>query len=237
MEPSPLIRLIAYNLSGGHESQALAEVLRGLRPDLVCVSEAPGRMALRRLAKRANLEVVSRGGKRGWAAAILAGQAVHVLSRGTVDLPAPDGVPDRVAAQAIVGSGGLRMAVVATQLGLRPEVRQDHAERLERALADIDAPAVIAGDFNETPSGAVATRFAEVLADAFAVAGEGRGETYPNPDPVARRDLVFVDRSLAVVRCWVPSVSPIGVASHHRPVVVEIAAPDEVPRRSETDAA
>jgi len=212
-------------------------VLRGLRPDIVCVSEAPGRLALRRLAERCDLTVVARGGKRGRGSAILAGHAVHVLTRGTIDLPAPDGVPDRIAAKAILGSGGLRLAVVSAQLGLRPEVRADHGQRLERALADIDAPAVLAGDFNETASGPVAQRFAEVMVDAFAVAGHGRGETYPNPDPSARRDLVFIDRSLAVVRCWVPSARPIGVASHHRPVVVELASPEEVGGRSAADAA
>lgn len=228
---------MAYNISGGREATALGEVLRGLRPDIVCVSEAPGRLALGRLARRSNLTVVCRGGKRSWGSAILAGHGVHVLSRGTFDLPAPDGVPDRVAAKAIVTSGGVRLAVVSTQLGLRPEVRETHARRLEDVLASIDAPAVLAGDFNETASGSVAQRFAEVLTDAFAAAGEGRGETYPNPDPSARRDLVFVDRSLAVVRCWVPSISPIGVASHHRPVVVELASPDEVADRSSASAA
>lgn len=204
---------------------------------MVCASEVPGRFALSRLARRSNLSVVTRRGKRGWASAILASHDVHVRTRGVIDLPASDGVPDRVATTAILAAGGIRLAVVSVQLGLRPEVREQHAHLLERAMASIDAPTVLAGDLNETPSGVVATRFAEVLEDAFAVAGEGRGETYPNPDPSARRDLVYVDRRLAVQRCWVPSISPISVASHHRPVVVELAGTDEIGDRSAADAA
>lgn len=223
-----LFRVMAYNISGGREADALAQVLRGLRPHVVCVSEAPGRFALARLARRANLRLVVRAGKRRWGSAILVDPDVHVLSHTRHVLSAPDGVPDRVATTAIVTSGGVRIAVLAVQLGLRPEVRRTHAVRLEEILAGVDAPAVLAGDFNENAGGPAAEQLAEVLQDAFAVAGEGPGETYPNPDPSARRDLLFIDRSLAVVRCWVPSAPPVAVASHHRPVMAELAVPEEV---------
>lgn len=207
----------------------MTEILRGLRPDVACLCEAPGVLTLRRLARRSNLTVVARSGRRGWGSAVLLGGDARALSHDRVTLSAPAGVPTRSAAQAIVGVGGTRLGVVSTQLGLRPEVRQANAGELEAVLARLDVPVVLAGDFNESPGGAAVRQLTEVLRDAFAVAGEGRGETYPNPDPTSRQDLVLVGREVTVLRCWVPGVAPVPVASHHRPVVVELATADEQP--------
>lgn len=231
-----MIRLVNYNVSGATDAAALAEVLGSLRPDVVCVTEVGGGRSLRRLARQNHLHIAARTGKRRSGVAILTGDRVRVLSHNPHELTAPEGAPKRSAALAILGIGALRFAVMTVQFGLRPEVRELNATEVETALAKVEAPVVLAGDFNETPAGPAAQRFADVLQDAFAVAGEGRGETYPNPEPSARRDLVFVGRDLDVLRCWVPSAAPVGVASHHRPVCVEFAARDDETARVDTTA-
>lgn len=222
-----MIRIVAYNLSGALDAGAVVEVLTMLRPDVVLAVELPARRGLHRIAARSELGVSSRAGRRRLGAAVLTARRVNVLSHARYDLETPERVPARAAAQAIAVVGGLKLSVVAVQLGLRPEIRRAHARELEQRLARVEGATVLGGDFNETPGGPATGRFAAVLRDAFAVAGEGRGETYPNPDPSARRDLIFVSRGLDVARCYVPAEHPVGVASQHRPVVVDLAGPRE----------
>jgi endonuclease/exonuclease/phosphatase family metal-dependent hydrolase len=38
-----------------------------------------------------------------------------------------------------------------------------------------------------------------------------------------RKDYVFVAPAFEVTRAWVPDEPPVSVASHHRPVVAEVA--------------
>lgn len=223
-----MIRVVTYNLSGGLDIGALAEVLASLEPDVVCAVEAPARMGLRRLARRADLDVAIRAGRRRLGVALLTGERARVLSAVAHDLTPVEGLPHRAVAQAIVGVGSLRLGVFAVQFGLRPEVRAVHVGAVEQLAAKVNAPVVIGGDLNEAPGGPTVGRLAEILVDAFETAGEGLGATYPNPEPMSRKDYVFVDRSLAVVRAFVPADGLVAVASHHRPVVAELAAVEEV---------
>lgn len=221
-----MIRIVAYNVNGAVDPGAVTEVLSALRPDVACVLELPGRLTTRRICARSGLQIVVRAGRRRVRTGILTGERVRVLTTSRVPLPGVAGSPDRVAVHAIVGVGSLRLSVVAAQLGLRPETRGTHAVALERFLDSVDVPAVLAGDLGEPPGGPTAVRFAGAMKDAFAVAGQGPGETYPTPDPTARHDFVFVSPQLTVERCWVAAGPPVDAASHHRPVVVEIAARD-----------
>lgn len=226
-----MIRIVTYNVSGALDPTAIGTVLAWLEPDVVCLLEAPGRLALRRISRQAQLHAVVRAGKRRLSTVILVGERARILSHSRHELSAPAAVKPRHLAHAIVGVGALRLSVGAVQLGMRPDVRESNAAEVERALANVDLPNLLACDLNESPKGIVATRFAEVMQDAFAVAGSGRGETYPTPDPSTRQDFLFVDRQLAIVRAHVPSEPPIDVASHHRPLVVDLAASDVEPDR------
>ena len=221
-----MIRLVAYNVTGAVDAAAVTTVLSSLRADIVCVVETPARLALRRLAGAADLRIASRAGRRRLGTAILVGERVRVLSDGVVELPGVEGGPDRSAAQAILGAGALRLSVVATLLGLQPATRLAHAAALERFVGSVDVPSVIAGDLGEPPGGPTVQRLGATFQDAFAAAGRGSGQTYPTPNPTARHDFVLASRELVVERCWVPSESPVDVASHHRPVVVELATSD-----------
>lgn len=224
-----MIRIVAYNVSGGHERVAIGQVLAAVEPDVVLLAETPPRFHLRRLARRAGLRVAVRAGGRRLGVAVLSGERVRVINSTEHELTPHEGSPERRIAQAIIGVGSVRLAVSAVQLGLNPDTRTAHREELERALAKLDVPVVVGADLNEPPGGPNVTRLAEVLQDAFGVSGHGSGHTFPNPDPITRKSYVFADPVLAVLRAWVPDAPPVGTASHHRPVVVELAEPGEQP--------
>lgn len=221
-----VIRVVTYNVSGALDAPAIGRVLASLEPDIVCVLEAPGRGGLRRIARAASLSTVVRAGRKRVATAILAGERVRVLSHARHQLSAAEGSPHRHLTHAILGVAGARLSVAATQFGMRPDVRDADAGEVERILVGVDLPSVLCVDLNESPRGPVATRFAEVLQDAFAVSGTGHGDTYPTPDPSTRQDFCFVDRSLTVIRAHVPVEPPVDTASHHRPLVVDLAGSD-----------
>lgn len=224
-----MIRLVAWNVNGALDRRAVGTVLAALRPDVACLVETPGRIPLRQLGSAAQLTIAARAGRRRLATAVLVGDRVRVLSSARIPLPCMAGSPERAAAQAILGVGALRFSVVALQLGLRPDARREQAREMARFLGTLDVPSIVAGDLNEPPGGPAGQHLGEQLRDAFAVAGQGRGETYPTPQPTARHDHVLVAPQLEVERCWVPDEPPVDVASHHRPVVVDIAT-------SETEA-
>ncbi len=226
-----MIRVVTYNVNGALDPAAVGSVLHWLRPDVVCLLETPGRLALRRIANQASLQPVVRTGRRRLSTAILIGERVRLVSHSTLTLAAPEGVKQRSLVHAIVGIGSLRLSVAAVQLGMRPDVRETNAAEIERFLAGVDLPSLLGCDLNESPRGAVAVRLSEVMQDAFATSGTGRGETYPTPDPSARQDFLFVDRALTVLAAHVPDQPPVDVASHHRPLVVDLAGSDLEPDR------
>lgn len=218
-----MIRVATYNVSGSADRDAVASVLRGLGADVVGLTESPGRLGLAGLARRAGLSVAARAGRGTTRVAVLVGERARVLSTQRHRLQAPGGAPDRAAVHAIVGVGGMRLSVLVTQLGLRPEVRLDHVHQLEAILANVEAAPVLLGDLNEAPGGAAVERLDEVLVDAWTVAGDGSGLTYPTPDPAVRQDYVWCGAELTVVEARVVADPPADVASHHRPVVVGFA--------------
>lgn len=218
-----MIRVLAYNVSGVLDPDAVVEVLGSLEPRVVCVLERPSTRQLRRIARGSGLVVAARAGRRGIGTAVLVHPDVGVRATAAVPLWTPTDVPRREATHLIASVGGLRLSVTALQLCLRPEVRRRNLDELLGFLDRIEAPAVIGCDLNESARSPVAATLASTFQDAYAVAGRGPGETYPTGDPSSRQDYVFVDRSLTVLGCHVPSTVAVAKASHHRPVVVDLA--------------
>jgi vancomycin resistance protein VanJ len=104
-------------------------------------------------------------------------------------------------------------------------------EALARLAVD-HAPTVLLGDLNMTRHNPVYTRFlSHGLADAFAVAGVGRGWTLPRRvghglqalplRPVARVDYIWYTSALHAEAAW---VGPDG-GSDHLPVLARLALP------------
>jgi endonuclease/exonuclease/phosphatase family metal-dependent hydrolase len=220
-----MIRVVAYNVSGGPDLAAAGRVLGALTPDIACVVEGPGSGRLRTLARSAGLEVAARAGRRGTGTAVLVAPDVLVRASSRVPLTTPKDVPTRVATHAIVSLHGLGLSVTAVQFGLRPEVRRTNLDELTTFLRSIDLPSVIGCDCNESVRSPVAAALASTYQDGFAVAGTGAGPTYPTADPSTRQDYVFVDPDLVVLAARVGAGPDVDRASHHRPVVVDLDVP------------
>jgi len=230
-----VIRVVAYNVNGAPDVDALGEVLSRLEPRIVCLVERPSSRRMRRVGRAAGLEVAARTGRRGTGTALLVHPDVGVRTTSVVPLTTPRDVPSREAVHAIVSVGGLRLSVAALQLGLRPEVRRHNLDELTSFLDRVDAPTVIGCDLNESARAPVASALAAAYQDAHAVAGAGSGDTYPTSDPSTRQDYVFVDRELTVLGCHVPDGAAVGAASHHRPVVVDLAGREDAATRLDRD--
>lgn len=218
-----MIRVGVYDISGAQDPVGVAAVLRALKADVLGVLDVPGRITLRRLASRSGYEVAARAGRRR-GVALLVSERARVLTTDAFSLPSPAGILPRPAIQAIVGVGALRLTVLVTQLGLRPEVRVDHADLLAARAERVEAPTVVLLGANEAPGSTALGRLTAQLTDAFAVAGSGAGETYPTPEPTTRHDHVLVDPRLVLERASVVSDHPATTASHHLPLVVDLAA-------------
>lgn len=213
---------MVYNMNGALDRGATSEVIKAVNPDVLCAIEVPARFGLARLARRCDLDVAARAGRRRLGVAVLVGPRVRVLSHSASQLRDLSGLPRRAAAQAILSAEGGRFAVLTAQLGLRPEAREQRAEDLLELLGKLSVPGIVGLDLNEGPGGRAGRVLCPPLVDAFAVAGDGPGHTYPNPEPTLRKDHVLVDAAFAPVRAWVPGAAPVGIASHHRPLVVEL---------------
>lgn len=92
-------------------------------------------------------------------------------------------------------------------------------DQLETMLAEIEHPAIIAGDLNDVPQSLAYERITSISLDAWATTGDGDGHTFPSTDPDRRIDYVFHTPELRPLRSWVPETE----ASDHRPVLVDFA--------------
>lgn len=221
-----MIRLVAYNTDGARDTAAVAAVLAALGADVALLVEAPRRLATRRVARDAGLDLaVHTGGRRG-GAAVLVGARTHVVTTAAHTLTAVDGAPRRHAAVAVLDVGALGLGVATVQLGPPAAARATHAREVAGLVDRLAVPAVLGVDGDEPPSAPVLRHLTEGRQDAFAVAGQGRGETHPNPEPTVRRHLVLVHPTLVVARCLVPDGSDVLAAGPHRPVVVDLADTD-----------
>lgn len=216
-----MIRVVTYDLSRGRDLGALSEALHQLEADVVCAVDIPGRLALRRLGRRAGLHVAVQCGGRG-GSAVLTGPALHVASATPRLLAGQGALPDAPTAQAIVSTAGRRFAILAVRLGPHRDLRARHAKDLLDLATTLAAPLVIGAGLNESPAGSAAQILGASLEDVQSVAGSGLGETYPTPDPVARHDYVFVDPGMEIHGAWTPARAPFGHASDHLPVVVDL---------------
>lgn len=209
------MRVLAFNVRGfDADVSRVAAVIRATDPDAALLAEVRRRPA-RRLAAmtRRHLAFGATLRLRRFGNAVLLRERPQSVRR--VMLSRTRGLEPRGAVIAVAADG---TACVATHLGLSATAREHDARELLRALEGI-SPVVVGGDMNDRPGGPATRLLAERFNDAFAAAGEGRGETYPASAPLYRIDYVFCSRDRTPVRA---SVVPI-VASDHLAVVAEIA--------------
>lgn len=227
------VRLLAYNIRSMRDDRAaLARVIGGLRPDIVCAQEAPRllrwRRGRRRLAQATGLAPVLL--KRPAGLELYAGPRAAVLHREYHLLSPVPGMHRRGLAVGVFEVGGARLVVACVHLDLADGPRRRHAAEIVALLERrFTAPVVVAGDVNEEPGGATWAYLCGRLQDAWAVAPSGEELTYSAAEPVRRIDGVFADPRIEVVGCGVPDAPELladyPAASDHRPVLAELRIP------------
>ncbi|MDB1089905.1 endonuclease/exonuclease/phosphatase family protein [Streptomyces sp. ACA25] len=231
------IRLLSYNVRSLRDDVgALARVIRASEPDVVCFQEAPRffrwRQQVARLGRATGLVLVS-GGAPACGTMIMTTLRPVVESAEDVPLPYHSGLHRRALSTAVLRFGAAaRLAVISCHLSLDDGERtQQGALALER-LAAMGVPAgVVAGDLNERPEGPTFGRLASELQDAWAVAPDGGGLTFPSDLPEKRIDAVLCTQEVEVLGCGVPTGSPdltdsdLRAATDHLPVLARLRLP------------
>lgn len=223
-----LLRVATYNVRDLlDDREAAARVVRAVQPDVLCLQEVP-----RRLTTELSLPAFARatglfwsGGRRGTGGtAVLTGLRLqaHATSGGRL----PVRFPDRTrgyAAVVVSLPGSARVVVASIHLGLRAAERQQHVAQVLAALPD---PAVIAGDLNEGPDGAVHRQLAARLRRV----SDDR-PTYPAGRPTSALDVIFASQALSVAPLQPVPAHPLHedlvAGSDHRPAWVDLCLPKQ----------
>jgi endonuclease/exonuclease/phosphatase family metal-dependent hydrolase len=121
-----------------------------------------------------------------------------------------------------VGDHGLRVLNTHLEYGFQIE-RLAQTAAVADAVRDGPAPVVLLGDLNAGPSSPEVVRLREVLSDAWAMAGVGKGFTFDAVSPHVRIDYVLVGDGVTVRSARVVPT----YASDHRPVVVDAVLDDD----------
>ncbi|TDD73568.1 endonuclease/exonuclease/phosphatase [Actinomadura darangshiensis] len=225
------VRLLSYNVrSLRDDPAAVARVVRGIAPDVLCVQEVPRswgwRLQRRRLARAVGLRIAA--GRRACGLAVLAAPHVRRVAR-EFHLLTPD--PDlhrRGLAIAVLEAGGARFIAASTHLDLKDGPRVRHVREilahLDRVRDRHGAPVVLAGDVNEEPGGDAWSALADRFQDGYEAARAGEELTFSARDPRRRIDAVFADPAVRVTACGVPpgNADDYARATDHRPVVADL---------------
>ncbi|WP_283133771.1 endonuclease/exonuclease/phosphatase family protein [Rhizohabitans arisaemae] len=216
-----LIRVASYNIrSMRDDTAALTRVIRAMRPDVLCLQEAPRFAFWRRkragLARRTGLEVAVN--RRSGGLAIFTSPRVRLVHGVGRPLRPFAGLERRSIAVAVAEFGGRRIAVGNLHLDLDAAARFHHAVEAVSLLDGLGVPTAIAGDFNEEADGSARRYLARRFTD-----GDG-GTTFPAGCPHKRIDTVFAGPEVRILACGVPAADPsdLAEASDHLPVLAEI---------------
>ncbi|MDG6102440.1 endonuclease/exonuclease/phosphatase family protein [Dactylosporangium aurantiacum] len=221
------LRVLSYNLhSLRDDRRALAEVVRGVAPDVAILQEAPRRFRWRQksadLARDFEL-VVAGGGLPALGNLILTNLRVRPLDGFDIRYPLTPGRHMRGAAFVRCRVGRATFVAVGSHLSTDATERPAQAAVLKARLAEPAEPVVFAADLNENSGGAAWRTLADGLVDA---AGADERHTYPCAAPRDRLDAVFVDPRVTVLSYEVVDTPAARLASDHFPVVVELDLPD-----------
>jgi endonuclease/exonuclease/phosphatase family metal-dependent hydrolase len=226
MGDGPTLRLVSYNIHSQRDDHAaLDEVIRALEPDVLVLQEAPRRLRWRtRCAQLAHAfdMVYAAGGLPSLGNVILTTLRVRVHGAWALRYPLTPGRHLRGAAFARCSVGRAPFVVVGSHLSTDAAERPAQGQLLKKALTDVDAPVIVAGDLNETSGGGAWRLLADGLLDA---AGENRSATYPATTPRDRIDAVFVDPRVLVTGYQVVDSPAARRASDHLPVVADLVLP------------
>lgn len=204
MSSRTTFRVLSWNVrSLRDDARGVADTLRRLQPDLVCVQEAPRllgwRTSRRRLAARTGLRRLTAA--RACGNLLLAGPAARPLRTGVVALPHRPGLHRRAVAYAVVVVAGRELVLASTHLDLDPPARLDSAARVRAALPA--GPLVLGADVNDEPGSPAWQALADGLAEV------GGGPTFPARAPRRRIDALLVHPALDVLAYDVVATGPV----------------------------
>jgi endonuclease/exonuclease/phosphatase family metal-dependent hydrolase len=219
-----MLRVVSYHVDGLRgDRQALVQVVRELAPDVLVLQEAPRRLRWRtrnaELAHDANLVYLT-GGAQSLGNVVMSTLAVRPERSWDLRYPLTPGRYLRGAALARCTTDGVSFVVVGSQLAADPAERPGQAGLLKKALADCDAPVIVAVDLNEDAAGGAWRTVADGLADA---AGADTAATCRACGE--RQSAIFVDPRITVTSYRVVDSPTARRASHHLPVVVDLTLP------------
>ncbi len=235
--PPVTLRVMTYNIHHGRgmddrvDLERIAKLIREQNVDLVALQEVDkgtqrtsGIDIAARLAELTQMHFVFeknidfQGGEYG--NAILSRRPILSSTNRHYQMLRPG--EQRGLLSAKIEFGGRPITFAATHLDFRP----DPAERINN-MDEIDAfvaasgnhPIIVAGDFNDTPGGAVHLRMKKNFTDAWEQAGTGDGFTYSSVEPDKRIDYLYLFPKTA----WqVKTVDVLSSdASDHLPLVIE----------------
>jgi len=219
-----VLRVATYNVHGLRDDRAaLAEVVRDLDPDVLIVQEAPRRLRWRsrcaHLAHDLGMVYVT-GGAPSLGNVILTSLRIRAGEDWALRYPLTPGRHLRGAAFARCTVGGAPCVVVGSHLSIDATERPAQAQRLAKALADLDAPVILGADLNEEPGGPAWQALTAGLTDAA-------GGTATATFPVAgwQLDAILVDPRVTVTGYRVVDSPAARRASDHLPVVAELTLP------------
>lgn len=235
------LRVMTFNVEKwSHGTAAVAEAIRGQKPDVVCLQEAGQYFWLTR-ADQTPKALERAMPEYDWTASgeIMVGSRLPVIARKVH--PLPPGPEERPAVEVVVKVNGKRVSVVSVHLipsqfdnvfrepgkatkfyiEAANAARQAQAQRLLDEMRPIAYPVVIGGDLNAQPQTLVCRQLTDVYADAFDEAGNGFGYTITARFPATRSDHLLLGPGVRARTAFVPVVH----ASDHRPLVADLSIP------------
>lgn len=149
-------------------------------------------------------------------------------------LPLPPGEEQRGLLEVLLDVDGRQLWVLNTHLThVSAEGRAAQVEAILDRVAQLRGPVVLTGDLNAEPGAPELAPLFEVFDDAWDLAGQGQGFTFPTLDPDRRIDYVLVTPGIEVRRAEVLDT----LASDHLPVLVElVVSPSAAGQRRAAEA-
>ena len=218
------LRVATFNVQSFRSGMdPVREVLADLAPDVAMLQECRSGRAAVRLAGSLGMEAAS--SHRPFSRvrnAVLYRSPWRVTELDVRNLSRQGRTLRRGFIAAHLWQPGVRLTAISVHLGLSGREREGHAQEFTDSLSRVEGPIVVGADLNEAPTASAARWIAERFFDAFAVDGEGSGETFPAQAPTVRIDYLFVSDEIRIERVWVPGDRSV---SDHRPVVADVEIP------------
>lgn len=231
-----IIRVATYNihrsrgLDGRTRPDRIAEVLAGIRADVVALQEVVGAGP----NDSGHAEVIGAALGMGWVMASARHLRGHlfgnvVLSRYPVrehkqyDLSWKTCEP-RCCQRVDLDVDGMRLHLYNVHLGTAFLERRFQAQRLAAIVSDkrISTPKVVLGDFNEWMRGLATTLLSERLQAIDLRTHLRRRRTYPGIFPILHLDHIYYEGDVEVQRLELPRTRLTLLASDHLPLVAEL---------------